>query len=186
VIPVVDPEDCPFYCDSCELAAELDRDAERYPVPGALWRPNEKPVEGQIQLVERCDECQRYASDEDACRAVAAATGHQAVFLEDRAWNVGEKDRGKGYGCYGVINPSVPLRKQCVRLTFEVVTTDVWTDEAIEQISNEFSSIYGGNLNIASACLISTVVEDVDDEEDADDPPSFDEDDDEEYEDDES
>ena len=49
--------------------------------------------------------------------------------------------------------PPPPTRKVS-KLTFEIVTTDSWDDAGIQAIADEFARIYGGNLNIASACLV--------------------------------
>ena len=39
------------------------------------------------------------------------------------------------------------------KLTFEIITTSVWDYSDAEKLAAEFSAMYGGNLNIASACL---------------------------------
>lgn len=39
------------------------------------------------------------------------------------------------------------------RLTFEIITTDLWSDEGIQEIADEFAAMYGDNFNIASAFL---------------------------------
>lgn len=55
------------------------------------------------------------------------------------------------------------------KLTFEIVTTDVWDDAGIQEIADEFAQMYSGNLNIASACLVSAeTIPEQHDEEDVD------------------
>jgi hypothetical protein len=77
------------------------------PVPGIVWFPDQDRVPDEpIQKVEACSSCDRYPSDDDAARVVAAQFNLPAVFLEDRPWDVEEDDRGHGYGCFGVRNPA--------------------------------------------------------------------------------
>jgi hypothetical protein len=54
----------------------------------------------------------------------------------------------------GVI-PLAHARKMVSKLTFEIVTTDVWDEAGICEVAEEFSRMYSGNLNIDSACLVS-------------------------------
>jgi hypothetical protein len=68
-------------------------------------------------------------------------------------------------------------KKKVSKLTFEIITTDVWDDEGIQEIADEFAEIYGGNLNIDSAGLVSAEV--IDEPED---DTGFDDDDDDEEE----
>jgi hypothetical protein len=53
-----------------------------------------------------------------------------------------------------------PARPKVTRLTFEIITTDVWNDHGVNAIQEEFEGIYAGNLNIDSACLtkVETIV----------------------------
>lgn len=88
------PELGELRCPECEQPP--------YVTPGVFWFAAEPECEPGIQVVQRCEECERYPNDEAAARAVAARYGLEAVFLEDRPWDITGKDRGKGYGCYGV------------------------------------------------------------------------------------
>jgi hypothetical protein len=55
------------------------------------------------------------------------------------------------------LQPNLP---KVTRLTFEIITTNVWDDHGVNAIQEEFEGIYGGNLNIDSACLtrVETIV----------------------------
>lgn len=51
--------------------------------------------------------------------------------------------------------PRTKTKKKVTRILFEIITTDEWNDHGVNQIQEEFEGIYAGNLNIASACLLS-------------------------------
>ena len=57
-----------FPPDNCEAC----RGAEDAPLPGVFY-PTMSNGDTSVAWIERCDTCQRYASDEDAAKALVAA-----------------------------------------------------------------------------------------------------------------
>ncbi len=125
------------------------------PIPGVLWTPQDGHVidEPGIIHVERCDECDRYPTDEAAARAVAAMFPEwEAVFLEDRKWDIEPDDRGKGYGCYAVrLKPADDNEGPELRCS-HCGESDIDKLKYMEDIQNfrELESFDGKHLNVNS------------------------------------
>lgn len=102
-------------------------DESGVPIPGIIWTLMQPAIPGEdgvpIQKVERCIYCERYKNDEAAVRVVAARYNLEAVFLEDRPWDLDEEDLGKGYGCYGSGTPTSRLPRASTSSTRRMPTS---------------------------------------------------------------
>jgi hypothetical protein len=107
--PIELPDPVPYAhgCEQCDGYG---------PVPGIIWKPRDSacsPAVTPVQIVERCDTCERYASDEIAAQVIAKRYGLQAVFLCDE-------------GTAGVINPNAPGFVAANKCSHRISTTRVY------------------------------------------------------------